>query len=91
MCAFPTSSCTCREDLGQVLGGGGEEPSGVTGGSLCWMGRNKAGWTWTAIPACRAQHPCVSGVGALKNLPVACGAVLCEEEVMGCLGVLRWG
>lgn len=45
VCAFPTSSCTCPEDLGQAWGGGGEEPSGVAGGSLCQIARTGAGWT----------------------------------------------
>lgn len=46
VCAFPTSSCTCPEDLGQAWGGGDEEPSGVAGGSLCQIARTEAGW-WT--------------------------------------------
>lgn len=32
---------------------------------------------------------CASRLQALKNLPVACGGMLCEEEVVG-WGVLRW-
>lgn len=50
------------------------------------LGRKEQGWVdldcHASLESPAPFQRCVSCLQSLKNLPVACGAVLCEEEVM---------